>query len=207
MVRTVKEPEVRKAEIITTARRLFQTRQYEKTTMQDVIDELGIAKGTIYYYFRSKEDLLNAVIEQMAAESLERMQQIVDGAKGSALERLQQLIAAGNIADENPEIMEQLHNPKNAGMHAALMATAVKIQAPLYAQLIQQGCEEGSFQVENPLEASEFILTSVQFLMDTGIYPWSENDLMRRALALPNLIETILKAKPGSFQFLVQKGS
>ncbi len=58
MVRTVKDPEVRKTEIIKSARRFFQTRDYDKTTMQDVMVELGIAKGTIYYYFKSKEELL-----------------------------------------------------------------------------------------------------------------------------------------------------
>jgi AcrR family transcriptional regulator len=58
MVRTVKKPDVRKAEILKAARHLFQTKDYESTTMQDVINALGIAKGTIYYYFKSKEDLL-----------------------------------------------------------------------------------------------------------------------------------------------------
>jgi AcrR family transcriptional regulator len=203
MVRTVKNPDVRKTEIIEAARRLFQTRDYDKTTMQDVMDELGIAKGTIYYYFKSKEDLLDAVIDQMANEAVERMQHVVDHASGNALDRIQLLMAAGNIADENTEIMEQLHNPRNAGMHASMMAVSVKKTAPLYAQVIREGCEKGLFQVKNPLEAAEIILTSFQFLMDTGIYQWTDEDLMRRKLALPSVIESILKAKPGTFQFLM----
>lgn len=206
MVRTVKQPDIRRAEIITAARRLFQERDYERTTMQDVMNDLGIAKGTIYYYFKSKEDLLDAVIDQMAREAFDRMQSVVDNASGNALERIRQLIAAGNIADENPQVMAQLHNPRNAGMHAAMLATAVKMTAPLYAQVIQQGCEEGLFEVDAPLEAAELILISVQFLLDTGIYQWMEEDLTRRAAALPGLIENILKAQPGSFQFLVQPG-
>jgi len=207
MVRTVKDPETRRAEIIAAARRLFQIREYEKTTMQDVMDDLGIAKGTIYYYFKSKEELMDAVINQMGDEAVERMQKVVTEGHGNALERFQQLIAAGNIADENPEIMEQLHNPKNAGMHAAMIAVAAKRSAPLYAQIIRQGCEEGLFHVENPLETSEFILVSIQFLMDMGVYQWTEEDLMRRARALPGLIETLLHAEPGSFQFLFQQGN
>ena len=206
MVRTVKDPETRRAEIITAARRLFGTKEYEKTTMQDVIDELGIAKGTIYYYFKSKEELLDAVINQMGDEMVEQMQSALDNGKGNAIEMFQQLIAAGNIAEENPEIMEQLHNPRNAGMHAAMMAVAIKRSAPLYAKVVEQGCAEGLFTTANPLETSEFILTSIQFLMDTGIYQWSQEDLMRRAMALPGIIETMLGAKPGSFNFLLQMG-
>lgn len=206
MVRTVKDPETRKAEIVTAARRLFGLKEYEKTTMQDVIDELGIAKGTIYYYFKSKEELLDAVINQMADEAIERMQSVIENGQGNALEIFQQLIAAGNIADENPEIMEQLHNPRNSGMHAIMLAIAVKSAAPFYAKVVEQGCSEGVFKVANPLETSEFILTSVQFLMDTGICQWSEDDLMRRAMALPGIIESLLGAKAGSFQFLLQMG-
>ena len=204
MVRTVKDPETRRAEIITAARRLFAVKEFEKTTMQDVIDELGIAKGTIYYYFKSKEELLDAVINQMGDEVVERMQSVIENGRGNALEMFQQLIAAGRIADENAEIMEQLHNPRNAGMHAAMMAEAVKRSAPFYAKVIEQGCAEGLLKVDNPLETSEFILTSIQFLMDTGIYPWSEEDLMRRAMAIPGIIESLVSAKPGSFKFLLQ---
>ena len=206
MVRTVKDPETRRAEIISAARRLFALREYEKTTMQDVIEELGIAKGTIYYYFKSKEELLDAVINQLGDEMVERMQDALENGKGNALEMFQQLIAAGNIAEENAELMEQLHNPRNAGMHTAMMAVAVKRSAPLYAKVIEQGINEGIFQTSNPVEASEFILTSIQFLMDTGIYQWSQEDLMRRAMALPGLIETLMGAKPGTFQFLLQMG-
>ena len=48
----------KRAEIIKTARDLFLTKDYDKTTMQDFMDSLGIAKGTIYPYFKSKEDIL-----------------------------------------------------------------------------------------------------------------------------------------------------
>jgi AcrR family transcriptional regulator len=206
MVRTVKDPETRRAEIISAARHLFGTREYEKTTMQDVIEELGIAKGTIYYYFKSKEELLDAVINQMGDEMVEHMQFALDNGKGNAIEMFQQLIAAGNIADENAEIMEQLHNPRNAGMHAAMMAVAIKRSAPLYAKVVEQGCSEGIFHVAAPLETSEFILTSIQYLLDTGVYQWTGEDLMRRAIAFPGMIETLLGAQPGSFQFLLQMG-
>lgn len=207
MVRTVKDPETRKAEIILSARRLFQTRDYEKTTMQDVMNELGIAKGTIYYYFKSKEDLLDAVIDQMADEAYEKMEHVVKHGKGNALELIQQLIAAGNISDENPDLLDHLHNPSNSGMHATMLAISIKRMAPLYAQVMYRGCDEGLFKVENPLETAEFLLTAVQFLTDTGIYQWTEDDLIRRAAALPGILETLVQAKPGSFQFLFQQGN
>jgi AcrR family transcriptional regulator len=203
MVRIVKKPEIRKAEIIKAARVLFQTRDYDKTTMQDVMVELDIAKGTIYYYFKSKEELLEAVIDDIVEEAMQKMQNVVENSRGNALERLKQLIDAGNIADENEEILDTLHNPGNSGMHARLLAAAIQQQAPLYAKLLQQGCDEGIFHTDNPLETAEIILTAIQFLTDTGIYQWSNEDLLRRSRVFPSFIETVLNAKPGSFQFLL----
>lgn len=75
-------------------------------------------------------------------------------------------------------------------------------QAPLYAEIIQQGCDEEIFKTEVPLECAEFILSAIQFLTDMGIYPWTEKDLKRRIQAFSALIEQILQAPPGSFQFL-----
>ena len=76
-------------------------------------------------------------------------------------------------------------------------------EAHLYAQLIRQGCDEGLFQTDNPLECAEFFISGAQFLTDMGIYPRLQADLERRMQAFPRLLEALLKAKPGSFQFMV----
>jgi AcrR family transcriptional regulator len=204
MVRIVKKAEVRRAEIVQAARHLFQAKEYEKTTMQDVMERLEIAKGTIYHHFQSKEELLEAVVENIVAERVEQMQHRMDEAQGSALDKLRILVQAGNMESENAEILATLHHTGNVAMHTRLLAVALTRQAPLYAKVISQGCAEGLFETEYPLECAEFILSALQFLTDTGIHPWTQEDLLRRAVAFPRLIETQLKAPQGSFQFLFQ---
>jgi AcrR family transcriptional regulator len=205
MVRIVKKAEVRRQEIVLAARQLFHTKGYEQTTMQDVMDQLGIAKGTIYHYFKSKEELLEAVVENIVEEDLARKQKLMKEAHGNAIERTRILMRAGNMADDHAEIMEGLHNPGNLGMHIRQLAVTLMKQAPLYGDLIQQGCEEGLFQTEHPLECAEFILSAIQFLTDMGIHPWTQEDLIRRAMAFPPIIETLLKAPQGSFQFMLEQ--
>ena len=90
-------------------------------------------------------------------------------------------------------------------MHIRLLAATLVKQAPLYGKLIQQGCDEGIFQTDSPLTCAEFILSAVQFLTDLGIYPWTQEDLIRRAQAFPKLIEQQLKAPTGSFQFMTNQ--
>jgi AcrR family transcriptional regulator len=204
MARIVKKAEVRRAEIIQAARGLFQTKGYEKVTMQEVMERLGIAKGTIYHYFQSKEEVLEAVVESIVEEQITRMQQVVNEAEGSALDKLRLLIQAGRAAEGGEEILKSLHHSGNVGMHTRLLAVALIGQAPLYAELIRQGCEEGLFQTDHPLECAEYLLSALQFLTDTGVYPWTQDQLIRRAMAFPRLIEAQLKAPQGSFQFLFE---
>lgn len=205
MVRIVKDPKERKQEIVATARELFLSKGYDNTTMKDVMVKLNIAKGTIYHYFSSKDELLDAVIQSVVEEEKERLQEIIDSKEGTALDRLKHLTVSGTShhgEEGHDELLEHLHQTANAGMHIRLLAQLVTMQAPLYAELIGQGCEEGTFSTDAPLECAEFLLAGIQFLIDFGIYPWSPEQVQRRWLAFPGLIESLLQAPAGSFSFL-----
>lgn len=203
MTRIIKKPEERRLEIINAARHLFQTQEYEKTTMQDVMNYLDIAKGTIYHYFSSKEALLQAVIEDMVDENIEQMKNFIQHASGNAIEKIQSLMSLGNMAADNEQLLDHLHRHSNDIMHLRILTATLEKQAPLYAQLIEQGCKEGLFTTKTPLECAEFILYGVQFLTDKGIAPWTHQDIDRRAKAFPQLIEHLLQAPAGSFEFMV----
>lgn len=196
---------IRKAEIIKAARQLFVTKEYDKTTLQDVMDNLGIAKGTIYHYFDSKEDLLEAVVVDMVDTRLNEIKAKLKDVNGNALQKMAKLVALGNVAKDHPELLDPLHRSTNAGMHIRILVETLIKLAPIYEELIQQGCDEGLFYTEHPKECAELILAAVQLLTDTGIYFWTPEDLKRRMKAFPDLIEQQLKAAPGSFKFLREK--
>ena len=58
----MKKGEKRKLELVQIAYRMFLTKGYENTSVDEILEEAGIAKGTFYYYFESKELLLEEVI-------------------------------------------------------------------------------------------------------------------------------------------------
>lgn len=205
MVRIVKKAEERRDEIIQAAGELFLVKGYDRTTMKDVMERLQIAKGTIYHYFKSKEELLDAVLDSLVATMVEEMREIAEAAEGDALARLRHLILKTAEADSHDrELLDNLHQPGNTGMHLRLLAKMIILQAPIYAEFIRQGFEEQIFATDHPLESAEFILAAIQFLTDMGIYPWTEEQLTRRALALPALVEAQLRAPAGSFRFLLE---
>ena len=70
-MRVVKEAAVRKNEILDAAEELFVTKGFDKTSTNDILERVGIARGTLYYHFKSKEEILNAMIERISAGLVE----------------------------------------------------------------------------------------------------------------------------------------
>lgn len=172
MARIVKEHAVRRNEILDVAQRLVYTKGYEQMVIQDILDELSIAKGTFYHYFVSKQALLEALIERMIDEAELLVSPIIQNAHLSALEKFQQFFAAG--AHWKTERMTFLlalfrgwYNDENAIVRQKMRADSVKRLAPLLTSIIHQGIQEGVMDTPFPEQASNIILAIMQSLQDT----------------------------------------
>ena len=75
-MRVVKDAEERRNEILDVAEVLFGTKGFEQTSTNDILEKVGIARGTLYYHFKSKEDILDAMIERMNNQLLAMAAQI-----------------------------------------------------------------------------------------------------------------------------------
>lgn len=73
----------RRARILQTARRLFGRRGYHATTVPAIVDDAGISTGSFYAYFRSKEDVFAAVLEDVAARLADTLNDAIGGASGT----------------------------------------------------------------------------------------------------------------------------
>ena len=210
MTRIVKKPDERRREILNAARELFKTKAYEKVTMQGVMDKLNIAKGTIYHYFSSKEDLLESVVEDLINEELIRKERLLKSRQCrnlNALEKFRVLVTSDTMAEDDEQILESLHQPGNTIIHARQLGSYLIKLAPIFASVIEEGCEQGVFKTEHPRECAEFMLAGFQFLTDSGFYPWSQEQLARRMKAFPSLIEAQLNAPKGSSAFSSNQGN
>jgi AcrR family transcriptional regulator len=82
----------RESQILEAATRIFQERGYDATTIQAIADDVGILKGSLYYYIEKKEDLLFQIVEGVH-RGLARSLEHVDAEK-DPLERIRVFIAA-----------------------------------------------------------------------------------------------------------------
>lgn len=202
MGRVVKDPEERRRDIVAMARKQFLEKGYEDTSLNSIVNSLGIAKGTVYHYFPSKEKLLDAVLENLTREFMERFPAKVQKSKKTAIQNFEEFSKLLNLSTTWEAMIEQLHHSGNIGLHVRLLGRLLREVAPLLSAIISDGCEEGVFKTDCPLESAEFILGGFQFMTDLGIYPWTNEELERRSKALSTLAENQLGAPKGSLRFL-----
>lgn len=198
-----KEAEERRNEILDKAMMLFVTKGYEKTTINNILQEVGIAKGTFYYYFKSKEEVLDAIIMRVVDEGVRRAELVADDPNLSVYEKAFAIIMAQKH-EEGPQedLLEELHEAENAQMHQKSLVQMILKLTPIMTKVIEQGINEGLFQTDYPKEAVEFILTAPSFLFDRGLFQWTEEEFKVKVEAFVDMIERILGAKKGSFDYM-----
>ena len=76
--RTYKSAPKRRTEILDAAQKLFTAKGFQATSMEDILNEVGIAKGTLYYHFASKEEILRGLISRTTAQIAEKARAIAD---------------------------------------------------------------------------------------------------------------------------------
>ena len=65
--------EVRRAEIIDTARDLYEERGLAHTSIQDIADRVGVTRSLFYHYFKNKDELTSAVLDALVADYIEAL--------------------------------------------------------------------------------------------------------------------------------------
>ena len=205
-MRIVKEYEERRKEILETAERLFITKGYTKTTVNDILKEIGIAKGTFYHYFKSKEEVMDEIIMRIIKEDVAKAKVIVSNPNIPVLEKLfrvliEQSPKSGDVKDK---MIEQFHQPNNAEMHQKSLVQSIIHLSPVLTEVLEQGIEEGIFSTSYPQETIELLLSSAQVIFDDGLFQWEPEEMMMRAKAYIKMMEVSVGAKEGSFDYMME---
>ena len=215
--RVVKAAEVRRAELIDCAQALFLSRGYERTTINDVIAATGLSKGAFYHHFRSKEDLLEAIAERVAAEALSGAEEVRADPRLDALKRLNLILAA--TREWKAENLAQLRamftvllRPDNAVLYHRILRSVFAALGPVLIEIIEEGEHEGVFDVAEPALAAEALLwlgegrrallVEALELAERGELDAATARLMDRLRGEEATIDRLLGLPPGSVQLI-----
>lgn len=146
-----KSTEERRKEIISAARHLFFTKGYEATSTTDIMKAVGIAKGTLYYHFSSKEEILDALLEDIANRMAQRAVVVKENRECSVVDRMIGVIMAADITSyEDGAIIEALHLPQNALLHQKSYTLSLNKLCPIMQEIVMEGIEQGIFHTDYP---------------------------------------------------------
>lgn len=192
-----------KKEIILDAlRELFKEGKAGTASVSDIAKKAGIAKGGMYYYFRSKEEVLDALVVREYEDIIQACNVLVEQSNGNALQKFVLLLKSYRSSYVDTSLDEYLHMPQNAAIHQKSLAKILSSLSQIISRIIEQGIREGIFVCEFPLEYAEFIMSVFTFLLDPGIFRWTGEQYMIKLKALANMLEKGLCAPRGSFAFL-----
>lgn len=202
-MRIVKEAEERKNEILDVAERLFAAKGFDHTSTGDILAEVGIARGTLYYHFQSKEEILDAVIERMIGRMLARANELAKHRELSVWQRLTLMIRALQINEGwGDALMEQIHKPQNALMHQKIQKRLLAGMNPLLTALIEEGVAEGICHTDYPAEVAEMTFLYVNTAFDT-LAVQGEAERQRKMAAFIYNLERLLRMEQGSMMEVV----
>ena len=167
-MRDVREPAVRRAEIMEAALKLFMENGYMNTTTQDIIDKVNISRGLLYYHFKDKEDILYCLVERYSEPLLQSLFAISAAKDKSAIEKVRSFMAAtiispDTITKEMIALQKTVDLEQNYYLMDKFSHNFVKKVTVCFADIIEQGVAEKSFRVDYPAETAYFLMTGYIF--------------------------------------------
>lgn len=166
-----KTREMRHKEIVGTARALFFEHGYDASSVQEIIDTVGIAKGTFYHYFKGKDQLLEAVIEEITDEIIDQLEPIAHDPGRTATDRIVTYFQQSMIFKaRNPDLMyvalHTMYREENTKLRLSMVDRTIERVAPVLGAIVRNGVETGEFTVDDPELCGDFIIRSFSTLSE-----------------------------------------
>lgn len=171
--------------ILDVAEKLFLEKGYEHTTIQDIIDNLGgLTKGAIYHHFKSKEDILNKVINRLFAENTlsAKWTKIKNDSGMCAGDKLKAMLYESIVDEQEQEFRQMGVNlQKMPQLLADLLIRQVNIVAHnSFEPVLKEGITDGSLSVKYPSEIAEVISLLANIWINPLVFPMSDDEIKRK---------------------------
>lgn len=184
--------------ILAAAARLFREKGVRAVSVDEIVRGAGIAKGTFYLYFKTKDDLLEKLAETVVLQMAQAAEEAGNGV-GSDLDCFAAAVMALQGVDRGERYLaDALNHPENAVLHDLANTALVRQIAPVLASIVERGKTAGVFNVEDPLATLEFLLAGQAALLGGERFHWSPQDRATRLRATLIVIERALGTPEGA---------
>jgi len=184
----------KKKELVDAAERLFSEKGYSNTSVDDICDEVGVAHGLFYYYFETKEEIIEAITKRVIDELEDKLAEIVGDPDLRADEKFIRFMSTAFQRKKDKPYMVSYYNKENdPKVYYRLFNKTVGMTTPYLTEIVEQGIKEGIFDTEYPEQTIRFWLNGRMFFMnEDGLF---DDGLLDDLKAEAFMLERLLGAK------------
>ncbi len=171
MPRISKAPDERRSELISVAQHLFFTKGFDKTSVGEIVKTADVAKGLFYYYFDSKQAVLEAMIDGILSQEQALVQPVIADESLDAISKWKQtmqILAAWEVAnaDEILPLLRTMYKPENVRFLHHMQTQSTVVFTPEITKVIAQGVTEGVFDVTHLAETAQIVMRIMLHTLD-----------------------------------------
>lgn len=158
-----KYPERTVEKILEVSLSLFNEKGYEKTTIQDIVNALGMSKGAIYHHFKSKDEIIEALSERCYHGDAQ-MELLQNASDKSGIEKLRAIIYRQIQNEEKQQIDSiSINLWKNPKIFMNGMAENLSVNSQIVERILKEGMEDGSIRRQDPLCAAQVLMLLLNY--------------------------------------------
>jgi len=195
----------KKEKIIDAMQQLMNKKSAQSISVSDIAKEAGIGKGSIYYYFETKEEIINSVIERSHAKIIEESKNLITDSSLDALTKLQLIFKAcreSSLELSRQESMNFFEKQQSALLHRRYVEIMTGSLRPVVADIIRQGNAEGCMYCSTPEETAEIVLILLTVLLDNQLVQSHPERTNATLAALADMLEKSFEIEKGHLNYL-----
>ena len=157
-MRISKPPEERRREILEASKELFHQNGFAKTTIGDIAAHIGIAKGLFYYYFRNKDEVMAAIIDDYTLQVSQAIRAIA-AEEADYREKLERIVfAVIDFSCEAKNIFSDIALKDHSLLHQSVLEHAVQKMVEVVDEVVDAGVRDGIIHSKHPHTMARMML-------------------------------------------------
>lgn len=203
-----KQDRNKREHILDAMQELMKSSNIQAISVSDIAQKAGIGKGSIYYYFSSKNDIIEAVIERSYSQVLEEGTKLAASHEIDVFRKMKVIYRACLDAASELKRQEQLTTfnelKESAFIHQKFCRIIISSLSPLLSDILREGIQDGLIQCTSPEETARIVLTVLTVTLDNNMIPSSPEQIGKILRAFAHMQEIAMDIPPQSLDFLTE---
>ena len=176
-----KYPEETVGKILDTAERMFIEKGYDKTSLQDIIQETGLSKGAIYHHFTSKEDIFYSVCDRIGQRNAVILAKVRDDSSLNGLDKLRKIFKVSMHPERQAKMFSMMPYLLDNAKFLAAEMQSIFTEVPEFVEpIIRQGVADGSIRTDHPKELAEAMILLSDIWINPVVQPSPPEEIRAR---------------------------